>query len=88
MQYLSDLIIKVEDIARMINFATKLVIQLQEQPALSQVYQENIKELVEEYNMEVTLLKKELERYFEMERRQNLPRNLSLHKAYDNLRSL
>lgn len=88
MYHLSEMIIKVDDIAKMINFATALVVQLQEHPALMENYKEEIKDLVEEYNMEASLLKKELERYFELERRQNLPANLNLHKAYNNLRML
>jgi peptidoglycan hydrolase CwlO-like protein len=88
MQYLSEMIIKVEDIARMISFATKLVEQLQEHPALLEHHKEEIKDLLEEYNMEVALLRHELDRYFELERRQKLPANLSLHRAYENLKHL
>lgn len=88
MEYLSDMIIKVDDIARIISFATRLVEQIQENPELFDKYKEEINDLVEEYNMELSLLKAELERYFEFETRQNLPLNLSLRRAYENLRQL
>ena len=88
MEYLSELIIRVDDIAKMIQFATRLVEQLQSNPELMEKHQGEIKDLIEEYNMEVALLRKELERYFEFERRQNFPVNLSLRKAYSELRNL
>jgi len=88
MKYLNDGIIKLEDLAQMINFATRLVAQLQEQPELFEKYNEHVTDLVGEYNTEVDMLKKDLERYFEMERRHNYPVNLSLHRAYENLRNL
>lgn len=82
------MVIHVEQVAQMISFATRLVEHLQEQPELMDKYKDDIKELVDEYNMEMALLKIELERYFEMERRMNYPVNLSLHRAYEKLRSL
>ena len=88
MQYLSDLVIKLEDVAKIIEFATRLVEQVQDNPELLEIYSQDINVLVEEYNMEVSLLKRELERYFEMEKRQNFPANLNLHRAYQNLRNL
>lgn len=88
MRYLNDLVIKVEDISQMINFAMRLVGRLEDHPSLQESYTEDVELLIEEYNKEVFLLKSELERYFELEKRNNLPINLSLRKAYESLRLL
>lgn len=84
MDYLNDMVIHIEQIAQMIDFSTRLVEQLQERPELMERYQKDVEVMREE----VSLLQRDLERYFELERRLKYPVNLSLRRAYEKLKAI
>lgn len=79
--------VNIEELTNMINFAMRIVNAIPEK-SLKNLYNAEMKQVINEYNEEVTLLRKALEKYFEKEKKQNLPINLSLHRAYQNLRYL
>lgn len=78
---------EIDELTTMINFAMRIVNSLPEK-ALRDTYSNEMKQVIEEYNNEVTLLKQALEKYFIKEEKQNNPANLSLRRAYKNLRYL
>lgn len=76
----------VEELALLIQTAARLMHKLPEN--LQEAYHPEIKTLIDEYNAELTLLKKEMEDYFERERKSGEPVNLSLRRAYEALKFL
>ena len=84
MDYLNDMVVHVEQIAQMIDFSLRLIDQLEERPELVEKYQKEVAAMREE----AYLLQRDLERYFELERRLKYPVNLSLRRAYEKLKDL
>lgn len=71
----------------MIDFAMRMVDSIP--PGyLKDHYSRELSAEVQQYNHEVSLLRSELEKYFEMEKEKGEPANLSLHRAYLKLRYL
>lgn len=79
-------LVNVEELAQMIQLAAHLITKIPEN--LQEAYHPEIAKLIEEYNSELALLKKEMELYFEKERKSGTPANLSLRRAYENLKPL
>ena len=79
--------INVEELSAMIDYAMRVVNALPEE-SLRRTYSAEMTQVIEEYNHEVAALKEALETYFQKEEEKNLPPNLSLHRAYKNLRYL
>lgn len=78
---LENNIINVEQLAGMIDFAMRLIDSV---PAgyLKDHYSRELEVTIQDYNNEVSLLRIELERYFEREKESGTLVNLSLHRAY------
>lgn len=79
-------LLKIEDLALLIQTAAKLIAKLPEN--LQDTHHPELLALITEYNKELKLLKEDLQDYFKREEASGSPINLSLRRAYDQLKFL
>jgi hypothetical protein len=77
----------IEEISKMIEFAMKIINALPED-RLRRTYSDEIDTAIKNYNTEVGMLKIAIEKHFEKEKKEGTPPNLSLRRAYQNLKFL
>lgn len=87
-QQLNDFFGKVQEAATSIQFASKLVEQVRDNDELYNKYSPELNKMIIEYNQQVVLLRKTLEKFFETENKNGYPINLDLRKAYQSLNTL